>query len=61
MSKHTPVEILPAGAQHSYYESLLALRRDNPRAWDVLSPATKFAALHYEGQRREAAQLSQEQ
>ncbi len=60
-TKPMPVEVLPAGAQHAYYEQLLSLRRDNPRAWDVLSLAAKLSALHYEGQRREAAQLSQEQ
>jgi hypothetical protein len=60
MSKHTPVEILPKGAQHAYYEQLLSLRRDNPRAWEVLSPAAKLAALHYESNRREQVMLDEE-
>ncbi len=57
-TKPMPVEVLPAGAQHAYYEQLLSLRKDSPRAWDVLSPAAKLAALHYEGQRCEAAQIA---
>ncbi len=60
MSKHTPVEILPAGAQHAYYEQLLNLRRDNPRAWEVLSPAAKLAALQYESNLRHSAMLDEE-
>ncbi len=60
MPKHTPVEILPAGAQHAYYEQLLSLRRDNPRAWDLLSPSAKLAALQYESNLRQSAMLDEE-
>jgi hypothetical protein len=60
MSKHTPVEILPKGAQHVYYEQLLSLRRDNPRAWGVLSPAAKLTALQYESNLRQQAMFDEE-
>ncbi len=59
-TKPVPIEVLPAGAQHAYYEQLLSLRRDNPRAWGVLSPAAKLAALQYESNLRQQAMFDEE-
>lgn len=40
---------------NSFYESILALRAKDQRAFAGLSPATKYALLEYEKQKRQAA------
>ena len=48
---HKPPDVLEPGERSEYFEGLLKLQADNPKAFKVLSPSLKIALGRYEQNR----------
>lgn len=61
MSKNEDEQLEPGCPPNAYLDKLLELRTVRPKDWNLLAPATKLSALHYEARRRRTVEEKEAQ